>query len=82
VRDWWEREGQLSANIFNMILHKSENSLMLSIGCIDSFELEVKFPSKNVAEKNLSEKIQNSVNSAKSTREYLSAEFEAARKGN
>ena len=44
VDDWWEREGQLAVNIFNVILHAAEKSLRLSLDCIREFDLKARFP--------------------------------------
>ena len=40
VFDWWEREGQLSVNIFNGILNAAGNSLSLAAICIQRFNLD------------------------------------------
>lgn len=40
VNGWWEREGQLPVNIFNVILHDADESLKLALVCVEKFELE------------------------------------------
>lgn len=40
VKDWWKREGQIEANIYNVILHMTRKSLELSLDCIEEFKLE------------------------------------------
>lgn len=35
VKDWWQRDGQLSSNIFNQISHLSEKSLKLALNCLN-----------------------------------------------
>jgi hypothetical protein len=40
VNGWWEREGQLPENIFNMILHHADKSLELALICVEKFDLE------------------------------------------
>ena len=44
VFDWWEREGQLSVNIFNGILNAAGNSLSLAAICIQRFNLDTLYP--------------------------------------
>ena len=44
VNGWWEREGQLPMNIFNIILHNAHKSLELALICIGKFELERLYP--------------------------------------
>jgi hypothetical protein len=44
VNDWWEREGQLPVNIFNMILHHADKSLRLALICVTRFRLENQYP--------------------------------------
>ena len=38
VLDWWERPGQLRSNVFNVILHHADKSLLLAQGYIEKLE--------------------------------------------
>jgi hypothetical protein len=64
VNGWWEREGQLPVNIFNMILHHADKSLELALICVGKFDLErlgkkcllkssVLWPLRQMLEKNI-----------------------------
>jgi hypothetical protein len=77
VKDWWQREGQLPVNIFNMILHDAENSLELALVCIDQFDVERQFPPKNEAIGTISSRIKRSLLSAAEARKHHIARFEA-----
>lgn len=44
VGDWWERDGQLPVNIFNMIMTLSNKSQIHAENCIKRFDLETFFP--------------------------------------
>lgn len=77
VRDWWEREGQLPVNIFNMILHHSDKSLRLAGVCIQKFELERLYPPPYEAWGTISARIERSLKVADDTRKHHIARFEA-----
>lgn len=70
VNEWWEREGQLPANIFNMVLHHATDSLTLAEVCIERFELEKLFPPKYESWGTLTSRIERSKNSALASREH------------
>lgn len=44
VENWWEREGQLPANVFNSFLHDAERSLRLALICLERFDIDKNFP--------------------------------------
>ena len=73
VNEWWEREGQLPANIFNMILHHATDSLTLAEVCIERFELEKSFPPKYESWGTLTSRIEHSKNSALASRQHHTA---------
>ena len=58
VREWWERDGQLPVNIFNMILTYTDENLSLAEACIKKFELEKLYPPKYQSHGSLSSKIE------------------------
>ncbi|MFH0785018.1 MAG: hypothetical protein V2B20_24100 [Pseudomonadota bacterium] len=76
VTDWWEREGQLTVNIFNMILTSADESLVLAEACIQKFELEKLHPPKYESWGTLSSRIECSKESARKTREHHMARFD------
>ena len=65
VKNWWQREGQLSVNIFNHIIHLSESSLTLALSCIQRFDLEKLCPPPYEAWGTLTSRIERSLASAK-----------------
>lgn len=67
--DWWEREGQLAVNIFNVILHAAEKSLRLSLICIREFDLEARFPPPYESWGTLTLRIDRSLDSAARARQ-------------
>jgi hypothetical protein len=77
VNDWWEREGQLPVNIFNMILTLADKSLLLAEAGIQRFDLEKLYPPEYESWGTLSSRISNSMTSAKQAREHHIASFEA-----
>ena len=77
VNDWWEREGQLPVNIFNMILTHADESLVLAEACIQKFELEKFYPPKYESWGTLSSRIEQSKVNASQTREHHIKRFEA-----
>lgn len=77
VNNWWEREGQLPVNIFNMILHNADDSLRLALVCIDKFSLETLYPPRYAAHGTLTSRIERSLSSAAKARELHIARFEA-----
>jgi hypothetical protein len=76
VNDWWEREGQLPVNIFNMILHQADESLRLAVICLARFGLEDQFPQPFEWEK-YSSSIERSMAIAADARKHHIARFEA-----
>ncbi|TAK64184.1 hypothetical protein [Methylobacter sp.] len=76
VNEWWEREGQLHINIFNMILTYSDESLRFAEDCIQKFELEKLYPPKYDSWGTLSSRIECSKVSAIQAREYHMARLE------
>jgi hypothetical protein len=77
VNAWWKREGQLPANIFNVILHNADESLKLALICVEKFELERLYPPKSEAIGTISSRIERSLSSAAKAREQHIARFEA-----
>lgn len=77
VADWWEREGQLPVNIFNMILHYANRSLELALPCVAKFELEKLCPPPYEAWGTISSRIQRSQASAAEALKHHIARFEA-----
>ena len=77
VDDWWEREGQLPVNIFNMILHSADKSLRLALICIKEFDLEAMYPPQYEAWGTISSRIERSLSSAEQARTNHIARFEA-----
>lgn len=68
VHDWWAREGQLSINIFNMILHSANKSLMLGLSCIEKFDLEALHPPQYEAWGSLTSRITKSISTEDAAR--------------
>ena len=81
VTSWWEREGQLPVNIFNMILHNADKSLRLAQVCIEKFELEKLFPPPYESWGTISTRIVNSLKFAEDARKHHIERFEAKAKG-
>jgi hypothetical protein len=77
VHDWWEREGQLPVNIFNMIMKLADDSLVLTVVCIEKFELEKLCPPQYESWGTLSSRIERSKEIAKQALEHHIARFEA-----
>lgn len=77
VRGWWERDGQLPVNIFNVILHHADESLKLAQACIDKFELERLFPQPYESWETISSRIARSLKIAENARTHHIARFEA-----
>ena len=77
VTDWWEREGQLPVNLFNVMSHNAERSLELALACIDRFNLEVQFPPKHESQGTMTSRIKKSLSSAGEVRKNHIARFEA-----
>lgn len=65
VGDWWEREGQLPLNIFNMIMTLSNKSLVHAENCIRRFDLETLFPLEYESWGTISSRIERSKKNAK-----------------
>jgi hypothetical protein len=77
VGDWWEREGQLPVNIFNMILHNADKSLRFALICIKEFHLEQMYPAQHESSGTISSRIERSLSSAENARKQHIARFEA-----
>jgi hypothetical protein len=77
VADWWEREGQMPVNIFNMILHHADNSLKLALVCIERFDLERLCPPPYEAWGTISSRIERSRTAAADASKHHIARFEA-----
>jgi hypothetical protein len=69
VDDWWEREGQLSVNIFNMILTLADDSLARAEDGIQRFQLEKRFPPRHESLAPLSSRVKQSMLNAKQARD-------------
>jgi hypothetical protein len=79
VNGWWEREGQLPVNIFNMILHNADESLKLALPCVEKFELERLYPQRVEALGTISSRIEGSRSTTAKVREGHIRRFEAKR---
>jgi hypothetical protein len=77
VNGWWAREGQLPANIFNMIMHNAGESLKLALVCVEKFELERLYPPRNEAVGTISSRIEQSFSFAAKALEQHIVRFEA-----
>lgn len=77
VTGWWDRDGQLPVNIFNMILHHADKSLKLAQVCIEKFELEKMFPPPYESWATTSSRIARSLKIAEDARTHHIARFEA-----
>ena len=67
VDDWWEREGQLAVNIFNVLMHAAEKSLRLGLACVREFDLEARFPPPYESWGTLTSRIERSLDNAAKT---------------
>ncbi len=79
VNDWWRREDQLPANIFNTILHSAHESLELALVCIKHFNLEEMFPPKYPAHPTLTNRILRSLESESQARANQMARIKSAK---
>lgn len=70
VDDWWEREGQLAVNIFNVLMHSAEKSNRLGLVCISEFDLDARFPPPYESWGTLSSRIERSLDIATSSRKH------------
>ena len=70
VDDWWEREGQLAINIFNVLMHSAEKSIRLGLVCVDEFDLEARFPPPHDSWGTLTSRIERSLDSATKSRQH------------
>ena len=70
VDDWWEREGQLAVNIFNVLMHAAEKSLRLGLVCVHQFDLEARFPPPYESWGTLTSRIERSLDNAAQTRQH------------
>jgi hypothetical protein len=80
VNEWWERDGQLPVNIFNVFLHLADKSLELGLICIEKFEVEKLCPLPYEAWGTISSRIERSRASAANARKHHIARFEAKNK--
>lgn len=70
VDDWWEREGQLAVNIFNVLMHSAEKSNRLGLVCISEFDLNARFPPPYESWGTLSSRIEWALDSATISRQH------------
>jgi hypothetical protein len=77
VNDWWEREGQLPVNLFNVFLHKASKCLKLALICIDKLELESLIPPPYESWGTISPRIKQSLKSEEQARNAHLAKFQA-----
>jgi hypothetical protein len=83
VNDWWQREGQLPVNLFNMFLHRASKSLRLALVCIEKFDLETLIPPPYESWGTISFRINQALKSETEARDAHLARFAAdARKSN
>jgi hypothetical protein len=80
VNDWWEREGQLPVNIFNVFLHSADKSLELGIICIERFDLEKFCPPPYESWGTITSRIERSRAFVVGARKHHIARFEAKAK--
>ena len=73
VVDWWQRPGQLSVNVFNSILHKTDDSLRLALACIGRWD-SAHTPSNSLGA--LTSKIEATMSHAVQAREAHIKRFE------
>jgi hypothetical protein len=76
VNEWWEREGQLPVNLFNVFLHLADKSLELGLICIAKFEVEKLCPPPYEAWGTISSRIERSRVFAADARKHHIARFE------
>jgi len=77
VRDWWDREGQLPVNIFNMILHSAHKSSELALICAEKFDLERLCPPPHESWGTISHRIKSSLAGEAAARKSHIARAEA-----
>lgn len=77
VCDWWQRDGQLSVNIFNMILTHAHQSLVLAETCIQRFELDTLYPPQYESWGTLTSRIDRSKKIADETRQHHMARHQS-----
>jgi hypothetical protein len=63
VNDWWQREDQQPINIYNSILHSARECLELALSCIETFNLDEIFPSKQPTHPTLEIRVRRSLES-------------------
>ncbi len=80
VNEWWQREGQLPVNLYNVFLHLADKSLELGLICIARFEVEKLCPPPYEAWGTISSRIERSRASAANARKHHIARFEARTK--
>ncbi|MDB5978359.1 MAG: endonuclease [Nevskia sp.] len=78
VNDWWEREGQMPVNLFNVFRDSASKSLKLGLTCIEKFGVEL-FRPEYESWGSLSDRINRSLASEKSAMEHHLKRFEAKR---
>ena len=67
VEDWWERDGQLPVNLFNVFRDKASRSLKLALICIEKFDLETLIPPPYEAWGTISYRINQALKSEQQT---------------
>jgi hypothetical protein len=77
VNDWWGREGQLPANLFNTFLHRASKCLRLALICIEKFGLEALIPPPYESWGTISFRINQALKSEEQARNAHLARFEA-----
>lgn len=78
VKDWWKREGQLPANLFNTISLLSEKSLKLALECLAEFEI-TQSSYDTTHSGTISERINKALEKAAQARERCIADFEKSK---
>lgn len=73
VTDWWQREGQLPANVFNVIVHSAHKSLVAAQECMTRFEIDTRFPPEYSSHPTLSTRISRSLSFEQGAREHQMA---------
>ncbi|WP_147330517.1 MULTISPECIES: hypothetical protein [unclassified Duganella] len=64
VEDWWQREGQLSVNIFNAFLGLATDGLLHAKEALVRFELDRLYPPRYQAWNPLSERVESALKSS------------------
>lgn len=67
VANWWEREGQLPANVFNSFMHDAGRSLRFALICLERFEIDKNYPPQYESWGTLFMRLERSLHSAETT---------------